>query len=445
MRRLLLRNADCAANEGSPQSDAGNPGVQVPLVDVGEGELDVLKVRNAEDVLDLTTSEADAAGADDCDPDGHDLPSRISWHDGACFPVGRRLSSGDESGTQRERALFWGVRDRARLVASGKECVSMKRALLRSELLLVVVVMLVLGTGGRGGDAARPTHSSQRAVMPAHRPQPTIVFSSARDGQKRHYDIYVAIQHASRVRQFEIRRLTDHPRGASWPSWSPDGNRIAFMSKRHDPGEDIYTMKVDGTNVVRLTNTPALDWYPRWSPNGNYIAWARCSGSGFNVWVMDADGSNPHALTHLATTDDQPDWAPSSTRVVFRSKRDGTYEIYRMKTDGTELMRLTNNPAEDSNPAWSPDSQRIAFTRRVSGGKGDIFVMEKDGSNLTQVTNHPDWDVQPRWSPDSQRLIFASLRDGNWNIYTMKADGTDAHKLISSSAVDWEADWLIPR
>ena len=236
----------------------------------------------------------------------------------------------------------------------------MKRALLRSELLLVVVVMLVLGTGGRGGDAARPTHSSQRAVMPAHRPQPTIVFSSARDGQKRHYDIYVAIQHASRVRQFEIRRLTDHPRGASWPSWSPDGNRIAFMSKRHDPGEDIYTMKVDGTNVVRLTNTPALDWYPRWSPNGNYIAWARCSGSGFNVWVMDADGSNPHALTHLATTDDQPDWAPSSTRVVFRSKRDGTYEIYRMKTDGTELMRLTNNPAEDSNPAWSPDSQRIA-------------------------------------------------------------------------------------
>jgi TolB protein len=91
-------------------------------------------------------------------------------------------------------------------------------------------------------------------------------------------------------------------------------------------------------------------------------------------------------------------------------------------------------------PAWSPDGSRIAF---VSNRDGDveIYVMKADGSDQIRLTDSPDFDGDPAWSPDGERIAFTSLRDGNGEIYVMNADGTNPVRLTNNEAHDWGPAW----
>ena len=67
--------------------------------------------------------------------------------------------------------------------------------------------------------------------------------------------------------------------------------------------------------------------------------------------------------------------------------------------------------------------------------------MNSDGSNPTRLTNNPAQDTAPRWSPDGSNIAFGTNRDGDWEIYTMFADGTSQVNITSNSAFDGQFDW----
>ena len=72
--------------------------------------------------------------------------------------------------------------------------------------------------------------------------------------------------------------------------------------------------------------------------------------------------------------------------------------------------------------------------------------MNADGSGQTQLTHSANYSsANPRWSADGKRIMYQSTQEGNWDIYTMKSDGTDVRKVISSPNADWYPDWLILR
>ena len=141
-----------------------------------------------------------------------------------------------------------------------------------------------------------------------------IAFDSNRD---RNLEIYVMSSDGSNVR-----RLTDTPGKRSYkPDWSPDGKRIAFNSTRDGQGDsildsvEIYIMDADGSNVRRLTRTTdkgysSLD--PRWSPDGEKIAYLSAPGKTRHIFVMDANGSNVQQLTFTDGNDGHHEW--QSTR-----------------------------------------------------------------------------------------------------------------------------------
>ena len=110
------------------------------------------------------------------------------------------------------------------------------------------------------------------------------------------------------------------------PAWSPEGERIAFISdvgpdKETWDNEEIFVMDLDGSGRTRLTNTPGNDHWP-------------------------------------------PTWSPEGTRIAFTSDgTDGYGEIYVMNSDGTDLTKLTDHPSgplggepplADAFPAWRP-------------------------------------------------------------------------------------------
>ena len=98
----------------------------------------------------------------------------------------------------------------------------------------------------------------------------------------------------------ELRRLTTDPANGMYPSWSPDGKRIAFMSWRNGKTE-VFTMNADGSNqalLVSMARGDAID--PRWSPDGSAIAFVHMpdgmNGRAAIVCIVNADGT---ALRHL--------------------------------------------------------------------------------------------------------------------------------------------------
>ena len=141
-------------------------------------------------------------------------------------------------------------------------------------------------------------------------------------------------------------------------------------------------------------------------------------------------------------------------KIAFSSSADGDYDVYTMNPDGSELINLTDafGGADDTDPNWSPDGSKIAFASGRAGGEdhlfaNNVFVMNADGSHQVQLTFEPDHQssLQPSWSPGGAQLAFASDREGDWEIFTMGADGSAQTNITgpnqSLSYDDMNPDW----
>lgn len=83
---------------------------------------------------------------------------------------------------------------------------------------------------------------------------------------------------------------------------------------------------------------------------------------------------------------------------------------------------------------------RIAFVGSRDGND-EVYSMKADGSDVRRLTQTPAAEASPAWAPDGSRIAFASRRDGNWEIYVMKSDGTNERRLTVNSAADTEPAW----
>lgn len=229
--------------------------------------------------------------------------------------------------------------------------------------------------------------------------------------------------------------------------------QVAYVSDYDRPYADVIVANLDGTGRGSLgifgegsgpTGRPSL------SASGTSLVIPSIGrgGGGAQLLVTGLRGEGAHLVMGAPFRDQILGAAlsPDATRVVFSFAGNlppiasaGTdSELYIVNADGSQngLQRLTTNDAEDVDPAFSLDGTRLAFASNRDGNY-EIYVMKLDGTEVARLTHEPADDVRPAFTPDG-RIVFTSRRDGNSEIYLTNVDGTGLLRLTNDPADDDE-------
>jgi len=228
-------------------------------------------------------------------------------------------------------------------------------------------------------------------------------------------------------------------------AWSPDGDRLAFVSQR-EGNPELYVLESKLGNTTRVTFNQARDRLAGWSPNGEWLVfYAIDSDSEPGLWLRNPSGVNLIRLTQGVDTDAV--WSPDGEMIAFVRTQDDNLDIYVVAKpdagtwrEGVQELRLTQTPEQDISPDWSPDSRALAFVSSRDGNP-EIYTMRADGARQRRLTNNGHDDLEPVWSPDGQKIAFVSYAFGAGEIFVTDADGSDQQRLTNNNAEENSPDW----
>lgn len=304
------------------------------------------------------------------------------------------------------------------------------------------------------------------SCTPSNKSEKVIAFLSGNkwDGGQ----IYLIDIDGSRLRKLDTGLIDD-----GCPSWSPDGQKLLFVSANGTGGGlarelNLYTINADGSDLIQLTLGLGDVYSAAWSPDQLHIVFAAGRDRGHrpvNLYTMNTDGSNVKQITfpQPATSDRDPSWSSDGKSIVFSSnppsiegEENLNYLIFRFDLESNKIQDLTYEDAtkvrQDLGADWSPDNNQLVFYtgNTWSGEPYRIRVLRID-SGESKEFNPPSefvWDTSPKWSPDGKQIIFSSNRDYintnktyGFDIYVMDSDGSDVVRLTDSGnniCPDWQ-------
>jgi dipeptidyl aminopeptidase/acylaminoacyl peptidase len=236
--------------------------------------------------------------------------------------------------------------------------------------------------------------------------------------------------------------------------WWPDGSRILITDDAAEgPGQPLRpaTIAPDGSGLRALdaAKAPNLNLgCGDVSPEGSRLVLEGFSdhpGPLNGIYsVRASDGGGLVRLTR--GRDGVPSFSPDGTQVAFFRQRDGVSPpgagaLFVVNADGTDLHRITPWGFAFLGQSWSPDGRWIAFQRPY----GQLYLVHPDGTGLHRLPLELPAGagaLNPAWSPDGSRIAFSLSRNGDADIYTVRADGTRLTRVTSSTGVNLQTpDW----
>jgi Tol biopolymer transport system component/DNA-binding winged helix-turn-helix (wHTH) protein len=217
--------------------------------------------------------------------------------------------------------------------------------------------------------------------------------------------------------------LTNLPGWVQYPTFSPDGEKIAFIWNGENPVMgDLYVQLVGGARPFRLTHTTSgYICCEDWSPDGREIAFGRCDDHGGGVFTVAALGGTERKLTDVICPFGDagyPKWIADGKMLLLADScaPDGPKGLVVFSLTTGEKRCLTAPPlyseVGDLEPAVSPDGKTVAFERSTTVGPSKIYTVALAGGNPRQVTPNGEGASNPMWSSDGQHIIFNSSRSG---------------------------------
>ena len=218
--------------------------------------------------------------------------------------------------------------------------------------------------------------------------------------------------------------LTTLPGLERSPSFSPDGNQIAFSWDGDTGNEDIYVKLVGAGSPLRLTTSAAPDVHPAWSPNGLYIAFVRIAEDDQGgIFIISALGGPERRIDPVKWEVEWDlngaglSWSPDGRYLAFsdRSAPQAPVSLFIISVEQPVRRKLTSPPAlsiGDLDPEISADGHSVAFIRATSRGVSDIYRVPFAGGEPTRLTTGESGLRGLTWTPDDTALVYSSSSGG---------------------------------
>lgn len=222
-------------------------------------------------------------------------------------------------------------------------------------------------------------------------------------------------------------RLTREDAVETGPSWSPDGQSVAYFSRPLAGGavELRVTQVPSGATVTLARNAKDMGPSPAsWSADGSRLVFGAADETGRpHIWFVQRDGSGLRNLSAKLTSRGGagPSISPDGTHALWVADMRERVPVIVTDIDSGESKDLTPEKlASNETARWSPDGRSIVFASARDApelGRNDVFVMNADGSNVRNLSRHPAEDFNPKWAADGRSVVFASLRSGTSLLY----------------------------
>ncbi|MBX7231425.1 MAG: DPP IV N-terminal domain-containing protein [Bdellovibrionales bacterium] len=278
------------------------------------------------------------------------------------------------------------------------------------------------------------------------------IVATRREGIKNHKEIYVMDWDGARIKP-----ITQHKSISISPSWSPQGDKIAYTSFAYH--KNINSRNADLFIFDFLTGKRWLVSYQKginsganFLPNGKELLITISKNGNPDIYRVNSDGTNLRPITNgpNKAMNVEPAISPDGQTIAFSSDRSGEPMIYTMNLDGSMVKRLTFAGHYNSSPCWSPDGKYIVFSG-YEKNHFDLFRINVDGSGLKRLTTARRTNGKladnrdPSFSPDGSQIVFTSNRHENSQIFFIDIEG-DNERRMTNDNYNWEQPkWSVGR
>lgn len=196
---------------------------------------------------------------------------------------------------------------------------------------------------------------------------------------------------------------------------SPDGRTVVISDATEHGQSAIYTLPIEGGAPTRATRRLPAYWHG-WSPDGTRLAYVSKVDGAFQVFTCMLDGTDERQLTFDFAHCDGPDYTPDGAHIWFNGLGEDGMQLWRMRADGSDLTRMTHEPSDNWFPHPSPDGRHVlylAYAKDTDGHPPDRDVALRlmpaaggESEHLLDLFGGQGTINVPCWAPDAQAFAF---------------------------------------
>ena len=206
-------------------------------------------------------------------------------------------------------------------------------------------------------------------------------------------------------------------------AWSPDGQKIAYVSFE-DRKPIVYVHELASGRRIVLSNAKGNNSAPSWAPDGKSLAISLSKDGNTQIYRVNADGSNLRRLTQGGTIDTEPQFSPDGKFIYFTSDRGGNPQIYRMSAEGERgepARRISFKQPYATSARISPDGKYLAYIAGVGGGF-KLYLMNLLTGDTTAMTD-TSFDESPSFAANGRYILYATQVGGKKVLAAVSVDG----------------------
>jgi TolB protein len=255
-----------------------------------------------------------------------------------------------------------------------------------------------------------------------------IAFIESRANKERKYVLQVADTDG-----FNPQAVLESDEPLMSPSWSPDGQSLAYVSLENLKPE-IFIQNLSTANRYKLRNGVSLSGSLSWSPDGKKLAIVLSKNKNLDVYTISLDTNKLTRLTTNLAVDKKPVWTEDGSSIIFTSDRSGYFQLYEIQVSNGQTRRITFDSHNNSAADVSNDGEIVML--HGDTGLYQLAQLNRDEGEL-RILSSSNLDNSPSLAPNGQMVAYTTTQGG---AHMVPLNGGRKYKVLSQSYVS-EIAW----